>query len=426
MSALDKDIAFLAGGGLRPDLPATSPITQMTVIGAGAMGRGIAQVSAQAGIEVRLSDVDLAAAERGIALITKSLARSVAAGRLDSTDADETLARIRAVEGGGPTDSDLIVEAVFEKVELKHRVLAEIESSNRPGALVGSNTSTLPILQLAQALERRSDFLGIHFFSPVDRMRLVELIPSQQTSLETLARAVDYVVQIAKVPIVVGDQRGFFASRVFSTYVNEGIQLLVDGAGAAAIEAAGQAAGFPAPPLAMSDAVAQDLSYSIAQETIAADLSAGRVPKITDSMRVIEDMVTKHGRHGRAAGAGFYDYPSSGPKVMWSRVDEIWPAREGAVPAGDIKDRLRFVMALEAVHCLADGVLRSAVEGNVGSVLGIGFPAHTGGVLRFIDSYDGGVPGFVGRCHELTERYGDRFAPPALLREMTKTGRTFG
>jgi len=331
-------------------------------------------------------------------------------------------ARIEPTEN--PSDlagCDLVIEAVFESQELKHKVFAEIEHVVAPDALLCSNTSTLPITGLATGVDRQRDFIGLHFFSPVERMPLVEIIVGEQTSDEALAKAYDVVRQIKKTPIVVNDSRGFFTSPVFGTLVLEGVAMLAEGIDPVTIERAATQMGFPAPPLAMIDEVSLVLPRKIAAEAASAAEADGAGAFASPAMRVIDRMVDEFGRHGKAAGAGFYDYPGEGKKVLWpglwdSFVDpEMNPVDEETFR--DLQERFTFIMSLETISCVADGVLRSTEDANIGSIFGIGFPPLFGGALQYVNNYEGGVAGFAARARELAAAYGDRFSPPVLLED---------
>jgi 3-hydroxyacyl-CoA dehydrogenase/enoyl-CoA hydratase/3-hydroxybutyryl-CoA epimerase len=311
----------------------------------------------------------------------------------------------------------VVIEAVFEDPALKKKVLAEVLEVVDPDALLCSNTSTLPITDLSSALSRPADFLGLHFFSPVDKMPLVEIVRGQQTSDAALAAAVDVVRQIRKTPIVVNDSRGFFTSRVIGTFINEGIAMLAEGAPPASIEQASLQAGYPAPVLQLVDELTLTLTHKIRAETRRGVEAAGGtwIPHPADA--IVDAMVQDFQRPGRSGGAGFYDYEAGKRTRLWPGLAEHFgPARPDAIPFGDMKERMLVIEALETVKCLDEGVITSVPDANIGSILGIGFPPWTGGVLQFINGYPGGLTGFVVRAKELTDRYGDRFtAPPSLI-----------
>ena len=387
------DLQHLNKGGSRPaGVPASPPVARVGVVGAGMMGAGIARACARRGIDVTLMDVN-----------PQTAARAAEAHERISATGD--LADLAGCE--------VIIEAVFEDQALKHetyRRLGEIA----PKALLASNTSSLPITGLARAAVDPERFIGLHFFSPVDKMALVEIIRGAATSDETLARAYDLVRQIGKTPIVVNDSRGFFTSRVFGTYVLEGLAMLAEGIPAASIEQAALQAGYPVGPLAVVDEVTLTLPRKLRDEARKAGVQGPPHPGEV----VLDRMVEEFGRTGKAAGAGFYDYPADGSgKRLWPGLAAAFNTKPGepAIPFADMKERMLFVEALEAVKCLDEGVLAGVPDGNIGSIFGIGFPAWTGGVLQFVDGYPGGVAGFVARARELAARYGERFEPSAEL-----------
>ena len=412
------------GGVSRPPGHERSTVSRLAVLGAGMMGAGIAQVAAQRGLEVVLKDVGEAAAVQGRDKVATELDRLVERGRMTAPDRDAVLARITAT--GSDDDlagCDAVVEAVFEDRELKAQVLAAAEQAVAPGALVASNTSTLPITGLAANVKDPAGFVGLHFFSPVPRMPLVEIVRGQQTSDATIARAFDLVRQLGKTPIVVGDGRGFFTSRVFATFTTEGIAMLGEGVPAALIENVARHAGFPVGPLAVADEVSLTLVQRIRRQTVA-DLEASGQPVPSHPAYAVVDVMTEElGRPGRAAGQGFYDYPAEGRKRLWPGLAERFGAGSADVPEADVRDRLLLAPCLETVRCLEDGVLSSAADANVGSIMGIGFPPWTGGVLQHLEAL--GLEAAVARADELAARYGDRFAPPDLLRRKAADGSHF-
>ncbi|MET9272316.1 3-hydroxyacyl-CoA dehydrogenase NAD-binding domain-containing protein [Kribbella sp. NPDC003557] len=416
------DLQAINAGGSRPaDVPKYSA-RKVGVLGAGMMGAGIAYVCAKAGIDVVLKDVSLEAAARGKEYSEKLLAKQVAKGRTTAADVEAFLGRITPT--GDPNDlagCDLVIEAVFEDGGLKQKVFAEIAGVVEPDALLCSNTSTLPITALADGVDRPDDFIGMHFFSPVDRMPLVELIVGAKTSDRAIARAYDVVRQIRKTPIVVNDSRGFFTSRVFGTLVMEGAAMVAEGVDPVTIERAATLAGFPAPPLAMLDEVTLTLPQKIRDAARAAGDSAGAFDD-HPGMAVADRLVNEFGRKGKAAGAGFYDYPADGPKRLWPGLWEHF-ARPADVPLVDLQERMLFAMALETVKCLDEGVLRSVPDANIGSIFGIGFPPLHGGALQYVNAY--GLSAFAERARELAATYGARFEPPARLVRMSAAGEMF-
>ncbi|MBX3061165.1 MAG: enoyl-CoA hydratase/isomerase family protein, partial [Anaerolineae bacterium] len=408
-------------GASRPDLPPTET-HKVGVLGAGMMGHGIAYVTAWAGMAVVLKDVTPEKAEEGKAKIAALAQKRVGRGQMTAVEKQALLDRIHATGDAADLQGcDLVIEAVFEDRELKARVTAEAEAQLAETAVFASNTSTLPITGLAQKSVRPSRFIGLHFFSPVERMKLVEIIVGKETNDETLAKAFDYVLKIRKTPIVVNDSRGFYTSRVFGTYVNEGMALLAEGQHPRAIEAAGLQAGMPIGPLAVSDEVSLSLMVHIRQQT-AKDLAAeGKEIPQHPAFRVVDAMVAQN-RLGKAHGAGFYDYPPDGKKLLWSGLLDLFPPN-GQLPQAEMIERLLFVQALETVRCLEEGVLRSVADANIGSIFGWGFAPFKGGTLQYINDY--GLPAFVARGRELAAKYGDRFAPPHHLIEMANRDEHF-
>ena len=406
----------IKAGGSRPQGLAPYLTKKVGVLGAGMMGAGIAYAGAVAGIAVVLKDVDLAAAEKGKARSAALLDKKVARGQLTAEQREATLARIH------PTDSnadlagcDLIIEAVFEDRALKASVSAAAQAVTGDDAVIASNTSTLPITGLAMAVPDPTKFIGLHFFSSVEKMPLVEIIRGARTSDTTLARGFDFVLQINKTPIVVNDSRGFFTSRVFGTYTSEGIAMLGEGVSAPMIETEARKAGMPVGPLAISDEVSLGLMSHIRTQT-AKDLRAeGKTPTEHPAFAVIDLLLNEYKRPGKAAGAGFYEYPATGQKYLWPQLKSRFEKVDGQISPQDIRDRLLFIQALETVRCVEEGVLTSTADANVGSILGIGFAAWTGGALQFINQY--GLQDFIGRAQYLAEQYGERFSPPALLLE---------
>ena len=404
--------------------PAEVPVTQfgkIGVMGSGLMGAGIAQVAARAGIEVVLMDVDLAAAERGKAGIAKRLNDSVTKGRLAADKAERTLALITpSSDYAALRGAQLVVEAVFEDRNIKSKVIGAVDEILGPNAVLASNTSTLPISGLASYSKRAKNFIGLHFFSPVDRMPLVEIIRGKKTSDATLARALDFVQRLRKTPIVVNDSRGFFTSRFFGSYVNEGIAMVGEGVAPALIENTARMLGMPVGPLAVQDEVGLDLAVSVTRQT-KADLGDAWQPGT--SYPIVEKLSAGLGRHGRKSGGGFYDYPQGGKKHLWSGLSDIWPARDPQPEMAEVRRRMLYIQLIEAIKCMQEGVLEYAADGDVGAVFGVGFPAYTGGPFSYVDHL--GAARVLRECNELAKRYGERFKAPRLLREMARDGRRF-
>jgi len=396
----------------RPKGIAKSKVSKLGVLGAGMMGAGVAHVSAKAGIEVVLLDSTQEQADKGLAGIRAMQAKDLAKGKTTQDKVDAILGRIKATANYADLEGcDLIVEAVFEKREIKADVTARTEAVIPETATFGSNTSTLPITGLAQASKRPKQFIGIHFFSPVEKMPLVELILGEQTSQETLAKALDYVAQIKKTPIVVRDFPGFYTSRVFGTFCSEGQKMLLDGIEPALIENGARLAGFPVGPLAVSDEVTMFLQQSIYKQQEADNLPEKYRGKL--GRPVVDRMVDELKRPGRRFGAGFYDYPEGQPKKLWKGLKEAFPVKAGQPTLEEVKQRFLTIMALETARCFEEGVIASPIDADIGSILGIGYPAWTGGTLSYIDTL--GAKAFVEDCQRLAAAWGERFAPSEWL-----------
>ncbi|MFD9439749.1 3-hydroxyacyl-CoA dehydrogenase NAD-binding domain-containing protein [Streptomyces sp. NPDC060006] len=427
------DLQAVNSGANRPKDVEPRQVRKVAVLGAGMMGAGIAYSCARAGIDVVLKDVSAEAAAKGRAYSEKLCAKAVSRGRTTQEKADALLARITAT--GDPADvagCDAVIEAVFEDPALKHKVFQEIQHLVEPDALLCSNTSTLPITALAEGVERQADFVGLHFFSPVDKMPLVEIIKGERTGDEALARAFDLVRQIRKTPIVVNDSRGFFTSRVIGHFINEGVAMVGEGIEPASVEQAAAQAGYPAKVLSLMDELTLTLPRRIRAESKRAVEEAGGTWTTHPAEAVVDRMVDEFGRTGRSGGEGFYEYGEDGRRAgLWPGLREHF-TREGAgIPFADMQERMLFSEALDTVRLLEEGVLTSVADANIGSIFGIGFPGWTGGVLQYINGYEGGggaaagPPAFVARARELAERYGERFTPPALLVEKAEKGERF-
>ena len=410
-------------GARRPKIVPTTNLKTIGVIGAGFMGAGIAYVTAMAGLNVVLVDRDQEAADKGKAHSAKLIAKQIDRGLATMAERDALLARIRATSDyGALRDCNLVVEAVFEDRKVKAGAIAAAEAAIGEGAIFGSNTSTLPISSLAEMSKRPGHFIGIHFFSPVERMMLVEIILGKKTGEMTLAAALDYVRVIRKTPIVVNDARGFYTSRVVGTYIREGHLMLAEGVPAAMIENLGRMAGMPVGPLSLNDEVAVDLVWKILKAT-EADLG----PNAIDSRQkaLLEEMVEKRGRLGRKNGKGFYDYPRNGPKKLWPGLADLQPSKldPALIDTEELKQRLLAIQALETARCVEEGVIRDVREADVGSILGFGFAPFTGGTLSYIDMM--GTKSFVELCKGLERSHGARFVPAKLLIDMAEKGDTF-
>jgi 3-hydroxyacyl-CoA dehydrogenase/enoyl-CoA hydratase/3-hydroxybutyryl-CoA epimerase len=401
---------------------------KLVVLGAGMMGAAIAYVAAKAGIEVVLKDVSLEAAERGKGYSKALVDKAVGRGRSTQEQADELLARITPTADAADADgADLVIEAVFEDPAVKAQVFAEIEPHLAEDSLLGSNTSTLPITGLAEGVSRPEDFIGLHFFSPVDKMPLLEIIRGEKTADATLYRALDFAKQIKKTPIVVNDSRGFFTSRVIGTFINEGIAMLLEGIPAPTIEQASGQAGYPAPVLQLSDELNLNLMRKIATAARVAVEAEGGTFTSHPAETVIDRMLDEFGRGGKLAGAGFYDYEDGRRTRLWPGLRQAFPPVEdpSKLSLKDLEERMLFIEALETVKCLDEGVIESVADANIGSIMGIGFPGWTGGVLQYINGYEGGVNGFVARARGLAATYGERFEPPASLVEKAERGEIY-
>ncbi|GGT05705.1 3-hydroxyacyl-CoA dehydrogenase [Streptomyces kurssanovii] len=427
MQAFFFDLQAVNSGASRPKGIEPRPVRKVAVLGAGMMGAGIAYSCARAGMEVVLKDVSAEAAAKGKDYSEKLCAKAVSRGRTTQDKADALLARITpTADAADLAGCDAVIEAVFEDTALKHKVFQEIQDVVEADALLCSNTSTLPITVLAEGVSRPDDFIGLHFFSPVDKMPLVEIIKGERTGDEALARAFDLVRQINKTPIVVNDSRGFFTSRVIGQFINEGVAMVGEGVDPVSVEQAAAQAGYPAKVLSLMDELTLTLPRKIRNETKRAVEEAGGTWAGHPSDTVIDRMVDEFGRTGRSGGAGFYDYDEDGKRAgLWPGLREHFTEPGTEIPFDDMKERMLFSEALDTVRCLEENVLLTVADANIGSIMGIGFPAWTGGALQYINGYEGGLTGFVARARELAERYGDRFQPPALLVEKAERGEVF-
>lgn len=409
------DLQAVQGSRGRPESLEPTSVKKVVILGAGMMGAAIAYVSAKAGIEVVLKDVSLEAAQKGKGYSEKLVAKGIERGKTTQEKGDKLLSLITpTADAADAAGADLVIEAVFEDPGVKKEVMAEIEPHLAEDALLGSNTSTLPITLLAENVSRPADFIGLHFFSPVDKMPLLEIIKGEKTSDAAVYRALDFAKQIAKTPIVVNDSRGFFTSRVIGTFINEGISMLAEGIPAASIEQASSQAGYPAPVLQLSDELNLKLMRRIrkASADAAGDAWVGH-----PADAVIDRMLDEFERPGKLEGAGFYEYADGKRVRLWPGLREAFPPVDdpASINLKDLQERLLFIEAIESVKCVDEGVIESVADANIGSIMGIGFPAWSGGVLQYINGYEGGVAGFVARARQLAEQYGERFTPPESL-----------
>jgi len=411
------------GGASRPQGIAPQLTKKVGVLGAGMMGQGIAFVSAMAGIEVILKDISAESAEKGKAYSEKLLAKRVARGRMSEEKKAAVLALIKPTADDNDLQGcDLIIEAVFENIELKNKITQSTEKYLAEGGIWGSNTSTLPITQLAEASSKPENFIGIHFFSPVDKMPLVEIICGEKTSDLALAKAFDYTKQIRKTPIVVNDSLGFFTSRTFSTYFDEGARLVTEGVYPVRADNLGKAIGMPVGPLTVHDEVSLELSRK-GMETWADMGVTDKWGELDAQRDVIEFLIGQNGRGGRHHGGGYYEYAADGSKTIWPPLVEKYYREELEITDEDIKDRLLFRQVIESLKCLQTNVLRTVADGNIGSIMGIGAPIWTGGFLQFVNTY--GLEKFQSRCGELAEKFGERFDCPRIVTDKIAAGETF-
>ncbi len=405
-------------GKARPKDQEKYEVKKLGILGAGMMGAGIAYVSAKAGMDVVLKDTSIENAERGKAYSEKLLKKAIDRGRSTPEQAAAVLEKIQpSTDAADMKDCDLVVEAVFEDPALKDKVTKETEAVLAADKIYASNTSTIPITLLANSSERPENFIGIHFFSPVDKMPLVEIIVGEKTSEKAIAAAIDYTIAIKKIPIVVNDSRGFFTSRCFGTYVNEGMFLLEEGVPAAMIENIARKKGMPVGPLAVHDEVTLTLSLHVFES----DPSTAKRPDSQRGYELCKLLVNEHGRKGRKDGKGFYDYPEGGKKKLWPGLAEIFNPDPTALSEETIAKRIMHRQALESYRCLDEGVLTSVLDGDIGSVLGWGFPIYTGGALSYIDYV--GIENFVRDCDDFKTRFGERWTVPDSLRAKAKEGK---
>jgi len=424
ITAFFFNLNAIKSGASRPkDVPKWKA-AKVGILGAGMMGAGIAYVNATRRIPCVLKDVTLDQATIGKGYSAKLLEKRIKQGRSDAAGASQTLELIKPTAAADDlAGCDLVIEAVFENRELKAQVTKEAEPKLAADGIFASNTSTLPITGLAQASQHPDRFIGLHFFSPADKMQLVEIIVGKATADATLARAFDYVQQIGKTPIVVNDSRGFFTSRVFGTWVSEGQAMLLEGIPAPVIENAARQAGMPVGPLAIADEVSMRLSQMVRKQATADLAAEGKAVKAHPAFALVDRMVDEFKRPGRAGGAGFYDYPAGGEKFLWPELKRLFEKPGIAWEMQELKDRILYIQAIEAARCLEEGVLRNVADANIGSIFGIGFPAWTGGALQFINAV--GAAKFAARADALAAKHGERYVCPKIVRDKAQAGAAF-
>ena len=415
---------IIISGASRPKNVKPTEVKKLGVLGSGLMGHGITYVSALSGLNLVMTDTTQENADKGLSRIKVILNEELKQGRTTKGKMDEILSRITATADYNKLrNCDLIIEAVFEDRDLKGKVTAEAEKIMDSNGVFASNTSTLPITGLAEKSIRPEKFIGIHFFSPVHKMKLVEIIKGYKTNDETIAKAFDYVLKIKKIPIVVNDSRGFYTSRVFSTYPNEGLALLAEGNSPQEIESAGKKAGMPVGPLAVIDEVNIGLVAGIRNQT-RKDLAAeGKKLPPGPADPVIDLMTEKLNRLGRANGRGFYEYPDNGKKYLWPELKKHFPPTKNPLSQNKMMERMLFVQVIETIRCYEENVVTSVEDANIGSIFGWGFAPIKGGTLQFVNDY--GIQEFEKQAQKLAKKYGERFAPPELLIEMAANNQTF-
>ena len=415
---------IIISGASRPKNVKPTEVKKLGVLGSGLMGHGITYVSALSGLNLVMTDTTQENADKGLSRIKVILNEKLKQGRTTKGKMDEILSRITATADYDKLrNCDLIIEAVFEDRDLKGKVTIEAEKIMDSNGVFASNTSTLPITGLAEKSIRPEKFIGIHFFSPVHKMKLVEIIRGDKTNDETIAKAFDYVLKIKKIPIVVNDSRGFYTSRVFSTYPNEGLALLAEGNSPQEIESAGKKAGMPVGPLAVIDEVNIGLVAGIRNQT-RKDLAAeGKKLPPGPADPVIDLMTEKLNRLGRANGRGFYEYPDNGKKYLWPELKKHFPPTKNPLSQNKMMERMLFVQVIETIRCYEENVVTSVEDANIGSIFGWGFAPLKGGTLQFVNDY--GIQEFEKQAQKLAKKYGERFTPPELLIEMAANNQTF-
>jgi len=424
INTFKSQLNVINSGASRPKNVDQTSVKKLGVLGSGLMGHGITYVSALSEINVVMTDSSQENADKGLSRIEDILHDSVKLGRTTEENANKILNRITTTDDYNKLhDCDLIIEAVFEDRDLKGHVTAQAERIMDENGTFASNTSTLPISSLAKKSIRPEKFIGIHFFSPVHKMKLVEIIKGKKTNDETIAKAFDYVLKIRKIPIVVNDSRGFYTSRVFSTYTNEGLALLAEGNHPQEIESAGEKAGMPVGPLAVIDEINLGLVVRIRNQT-RKDLAAeGKELPLSPADPVIELMTESMNRLGRANGGGFYEYPENGKKYLWPELQTHFPPAKTPLSQDEMIERILFIQSIETIRAYEENVVTSVADANIGSVFGWGFDPAIGGTLQFVNNY--GIQEFEKRSKELEKKYGERFNPPKLLKEMSSKKEMF-
>lgn len=422
MTAFFVQMSAINKGASRPKSVPPTRCARLGILGAGQMGAGIAYAAARKGLEVVLKDVDLEAAEKGRAYAREACARNK---RMGAAEAESLLGRIRVTDTYDELSGcDAVIEAVFERRDVKAEVTRAVEAVIGRSTLVASNTSGLPITELAEASVRPANFIGMHFFSPAEKMPLVEIICGEQTGDEALARAFDLAQQLGKTPIVVNDAPGFFTTRVIGATISQGAAMVMEGVDPVLIEAAARFNGSPVGPLAAIDEISQETAYRNGLQMKADVESRGETWHEQPAGELVRRMVEEFGRRGKRYGGGYYDYPPEGGKRIWGGLKmHFAPNGFRQVPFQDIKDRLLFAQSLEAVRAMQEGVIESVADGNIGSIMGIGFPPHTGGVFQYINAY--GLRRFAERAAQLAAAYGPAFEPPRLLVQRAERGEAF-
>ena len=413
----------IRSGLSRPEKPPKTTTSKVGVIGAGLMGHGIAYVSAKAGLNVIMIDSNKLIADKGLKNIKNILLTDIEKQNISNSAFEKILDRITATSKYSQLDGcDLVIEAVFEDENLKGSVTIEAEKNIKNDKVFASNTSTIPITTLAEKSNSPENFIGVHFFSPVNRMKLVEIIKGEKTSPYALAKAFDYALKIGKIPIVVNDKRGFFTTRVFERYAKEGMALLSEGNHPVSIESAGKIAGFPVGPLAVIDEISIQLLADIRSQS-RKDFADKKHQEPTEPWdRVIDYMLGEAKRPGRASGKGFYEYSQKNEKYIWPGIVKRFHSSQNQSSQKEMMERFYFSQAIEAVRCLEEKVLLSIADANIGSIYGWGFPLFTGGVIQYVNNY--GLEKFRNRANKLSNKYGERFCPPKLLDQMIENGKT--